>query len=74
MNTSFDAEADILTWELASGQIAYAKETGGVIIHFTEVNVPVVIEILNASKFLRTFAKISEVGSVVKPAPNLGKI
>lgn len=72
MKTSFEPEANILSWELTSGQIAYAKETGGVIIHFTEGNVPVFIEVLKASKFLMKFSKISEVRPVVNPAPNLG--
>lgn len=50
---AYEPEADVLSWEISSKQpIDHAREVGNVIIHFTEHNVPVFIEILNASSFV----------------------
>jgi uncharacterized protein YuzE len=49
---SYEPEADVLMWEITDKPIDYAKEVGNVIVHFTKDNVPVLIEILEASKFL----------------------
>jgi len=49
---SYESEADVLTWEITDKPIDYAKEIGNVVVHFTENNIPVLIEILEASKFL----------------------
>ena len=49
---SYEPEADVLTWEITNQPIDYAKEVGNVVVHFTENNIPVLIEILEASKFL----------------------
>lgn len=51
---SYEPEADVLTWEMSrTAPIVSAKEIGNVIVHFAEHNVPVLIEILNASSFLK---------------------
>ncbi len=39
-------------WEVTDKPIDYAKEIGDITVHFTEDNIPVLIEILEASKFL----------------------
>ena len=49
---SYEPEADILMWEIAHQPIDSAREIGNVVIHFTKNNIPVLIEILEASKFL----------------------
>ena len=49
---SYEPEADVLMWEISNKPINSAKEIGNVIVHFTKNNVPVLIEILEASKFL----------------------
>lgn len=49
---SYEPEADVLMWEIADKPIDYAKEIGDVVVHFTKNNTPVLIEILEASKFL----------------------
>lgn len=49
---SYEPEADILMWEITNKPIDYAKEIGDVVVHFTKNNMPVLIEILEASKFL----------------------
>ncbi|MDP3015330.1 MAG: DUF2283 domain-containing protein [bacterium] len=49
---SYEPEADVLMWEITNKPIDYAKEIGDVVVHFTKNNIPVLIEILEASKFL----------------------
>lgn len=49
---SYEPEADVLMWEIANKPIDSAKEIGNVVVHFTKNNIPVLIEILEASKFL----------------------
>ena len=50
----YDREADILTLEADKGtKIDYARELGDVIVHFTKDNLPVLVEILNASSLLQ---------------------
>ncbi|MBI5742736.1 MAG: DUF2283 domain-containing protein [Candidatus Niyogibacteria bacterium] len=62
---SYEPEADVLTWEIADSSIDYAKEIGNVVVHFTKNNVPVLIEILEASKFLAKTKNVVEKGSGV---------
>jgi hypothetical protein len=49
---SYEPEADVLMWEIADQPIDYAKEIGNVVVHFTKNNTPVLIEFLEATKFL----------------------
>jgi len=49
---SYEPEADVLAWELSDRPIDFAEEMGNIIVHFTKNNAPVLIEILEASKFL----------------------
>ncbi|MFH1030724.1 MAG: DUF2283 domain-containing protein [bacterium] len=49
---SYEPEADVLMWEISDKPIDYAKEVGDVIVHFTKNNIPVLIEVLEARKFL----------------------
>ena len=50
---SYEPEADVLSWEMNKSQIDYASEVGNMVVHFTKNNKPVLIELLDASKFLR---------------------
>lgn len=50
---SYEPEADVLTVEMSrEAPIDFAKELGDVVVHFTKHNVPVLIEVLNASQFV----------------------
>ncbi len=49
----YEPEADVLSWEINSDPIDYAKEMGNIVVHFSKKNIPVLIEILEAKKFLR---------------------
>lgn len=57
---SYEPEADVLMWEITDKPIDFAKEIGNVIVHFTKDNVPVLIEILEAGKFLARAEKFLE--------------
>lgn len=49
----YDRDADVLMFETdKSAKIDYARELGDVIVHFTKDNLPVLVEILNASHML----------------------
>lgn len=50
--TSYEPEADVLSWEVSDKPITHAKEAGNMIVHFAEDDTPVLVEILEASMFL----------------------
>ena len=56
---SYEPEADVLTWEISDKSIYFAKEVGDVIVHFTKNNIPVLIEILEATKFLKKAERLA---------------
>jgi hypothetical protein len=57
----YDSESDVLSWELSrKGKIDYASEVGNLIVHFTKNNLPVLVEVLEASKLLRQSKKTFE--------------
>lgn len=68
---SYDSESDVLMWEVAEKPIDFAKEIGNVVVHFTKDNVPVLVEILEASKFLTKVNFITKRGSTSDRKPVL---
>ena len=62
---NYEPEADVLTYEISSQPIDYAKEIGNIVVHFTKGNMPVLVEILEATRFLRQAEKLtSRVGAL----------
>ena len=59
MKIKYDRDADVITMELSDKSIDHAEEAGPMIIHLTDDNKPVLIEILDASEFLANLTKIS---------------
>ncbi|MDO9399622.1 MAG: DUF2283 domain-containing protein [bacterium] len=57
---NYDIEANLISWELAKDPIDHAIELGNFIIHLSKTKKPVLIEILNASKFVGQFDKIKK--------------
>lgn len=57
---SYEPEADVLSWELSSKPIDFAKEIGNVVVHFSRKDEPVLVEILDASKFLSKADRLVE--------------
>ena len=54
---SYEKEADVLRVEIGKSPIDYAQEFGPLIVHFSKRGLPVYVEILEASKFLRETEK-----------------
>ena len=61
---SYESEADVLMWEITNKPIDFAKEVGNVIVHFTKNNMPVLIEVLEASKFLAKARNLVKKGEI----------
>ena len=59
MKIKYDRDADILTLEISENGIDHAEEAGPMIIHLSEDNKPVLVEILDASQFLADMTRIS---------------
>lgn len=55
---SYEPEADVLSWEVSTKPIDFAKEIGNVVVHFSKDSTPVLLEILEASNFLDNTEKI----------------
>ena len=54
----YDIEANIISWEITKDPIDHAVDLGNFIIHLSKTKKPVLIEILNASKFVGQIDKI----------------
>lgn len=55
---SYEPESDVLAWEVTKQPIDYAEEVGNIVIHYSKKNTPVLMEILEASKFLSKAKKL----------------
>lgn len=67
----YDSESNILSWEVSGGKISHAKEFGNFIIHLSPKGKPILIEILDASKFIGQFDKIKDIKDIKN---KIGKI
>jgi len=54
----YDPDSDVLMWETSGRDIDYATQVANVVIHFSKENIPVLIEILEATKFITETKKI----------------
>ena len=61
---SYEPEADVLIWEITDKPIDFAKEVGNIIVHFTKNNIPVLVEVLEASKFLDKAKNLMKRGEI----------
>ncbi|MCX7045138.1 MAG: DUF2283 domain-containing protein [Candidatus Sumerlaeota bacterium] len=59
MKAQYNREDDVLMLRLSQGQIDYAEETEGVIVHFTKDNHPVLLEVLDASDWLSRLNRLT---------------
>ena len=66
MQVNYEPEANIISFEVGSGTISFAKEMNGTIIHFTAGNKPILIEILQAGNFLTKISKLKKAGQAVR--------
>ena len=65
----YDPEANILCWEVAKGEISHTYEFGNFIIHLSPSGKPILIEILDASKFIGQFNKIKNIKEIENIIP-----
>jgi len=60
----FDPEANILCIEIAKGKISHTREFGNFIIHVSAAGKPVLIEVLEASKFINQVETIKNIKDI----------
>jgi len=64
----YSKDTDTLLIDLSDKKIDHAEEQGQVIIHFSENNVPVLIEIMDASQFITdAFSSVVKQQEIVIP-------
>ncbi len=68
----YDLEANLISWEIAKGEISRAREFGNFIIHLSPKGKPVLIEILEVSKFVKQFDKIKDIKEIKKMEEAMG--
>ena len=52
LKVGYNAKDDVLTYEVSDDPIDYAEEMDSVVVHFTKAGKLVLLEILDASRFL----------------------
>ena len=57
MKAKYYEDADLLSFKISNTPFKYAKQKGDVIVHYSEEKEPVLIEIVNATKFLKETTK-----------------
>jgi hypothetical protein len=65
----FDADANIISWELSRSPVSHAREFGNLIVHFSKSGKPVIIEILDASSFVGQLDKLKKIKDIAPPMP-----
>ena len=65
----YDPEANILCWQIAKGKISHVREVGNFVIHVSRAEKPILIEILEASKFIGQFDKIKDINDLKRVVP-----
>lgn len=56
----YDIEANLISWEVAEGEIDHAVDFGNFIIHLSKNKKPLLIEILEASKYKGQLDKLKK--------------
>ena len=59
MKVQFNRQDDVLLLHLSEEGIDHAEESEGVIIHFSEEDRPVLLEVLDASDLLSSLTKVA---------------
>lgn len=57
MQIKYNKEDDVLMIQLNNNKVDYAEQSGDLIVHFSPKREAVLLEILDASKFLKDTAK-----------------
>ena len=65
----YDPEANIISWEVAKGKISHAREFGNLVVHLSSAGKPLLIEILDASKFVGQVDSLKNIKELKKIVP-----
>lgn len=57
MKAKYYEDADLLSLRISNTPYKYARQDGDVIVHYSDKKEPVLIEIVNAAKFLKDTTK-----------------
>lgn len=58
MKIKYYEDADLLSLRISQEPYKFARQTGDLIVHYTEDKEPVLIEIVNAAKFLKNTTRL----------------
>lgn len=58
---NYDLEANIISWEVGKGTISRVREFGNFIVHLSPTGKPILVEILDASKFKTKLSKVETI-------------
>lgn len=61
---NYDLEANILCWEISQGKIARVREFGNFIVHLSKAGKPILVEILDASRFKTKLNKVETIKQI----------
>ena len=53
MKAKYYEDADLISWKISQKPFEYATRTGDFVVHYSKDDEPVLIEILNAARFLK---------------------
>ena len=68
----YDPEANIISWEISEqGEIDHVLEFGSFVLHVTSSGRPVLIEIVDASKFIGKMVKLKREKKEQRLAENI---
>lgn len=67
---NFDLEANIVSWEITKGKIVRVHEFGNFIVHLSKSGKPILIEILDASRFKTKLNKLETIKQVSEAFSN----
>lgn len=71
MKAKYYEDADLISWRLSNKPYKHASRSGDFVVHFSKDEEPVLIEILNAAKFLKETNKLLPKKVQTKVLPQL---
>ncbi len=60
----YDLEANLIAWNIGTGRIAKVVELGNFLVHLSPAGKPILIEIINASKFKTKLSKLETIKQI----------